>query len=783
MMMFLRQALLAASCTFALLGGTAAAQVAPTPPPGEQPPTPSAASTDAEAPAATPDPTLADIVVTARRRAESLQKVPISITAFSGEGLKERGVQDLKGLSNFTPNLELNSGRPDGGGTTAQIYIRGVGQNDFLIPNDPGVGLYVDDVYVSRSSGAVSGLSDVASIEVLRGPQGTLYGKNTIGGAVRITTTRPDLNDFSGRMAVTLGSYGRHDFTGSVNVPLGDDLAVRIAGASRNTNDIGKRPLDPSGRGTGNINQQAGRIVALYRPSSDLSLTVIGDYTRTDQHQAYGANRGYFAGASALIDVLNASVYPRLATSLGLPVGTTFDGRWVSTPKRNFGTGPNIDKFDVWGLSATTAYDLTADIQLKSITAYRSVKGVAGRDGDASPFPVLETISRDDNEQFSQEIQLNGSSLADRFKWTLGLYYLRENLENRLSGSLWGGLAQSPVGQSFDPTSLGRLKGNSYAVFGQGTYDLSDRLHLTLGGRYNIEKKDFQNRWTFAQPNRSFTCPGVFVDGVFRECKSTDKVFTPAASIGYDVTPTVLTYASYSEGFKAGGWTPRLFSQQSLKQFRPEKLKAYEAGVKSSFLDRRVILNADMFYSDYSDLQLTSVLADSQGNPQPVVENAGSARIWGIEAETTIRLGGGTRIQGGLGFIDARYTRLDPGVSFGLDNKLPDVPPLTVTGSINQDVAMANGGNVTLQLDGSYKGKTYKDPGNSPFVIQRPFVLLNARASYSPAGAQWTLAVFGTNLLDKQYLVNGLDLRGTFGIIESYFGRPREFGAEFSVKF
>lgn len=745
----------------------------------------SGAAIAANAPAAGPPTDSAlevqEVIVTARKREERLQDVPISIAAITGKDLTERGIPDVAALSNATPNLEINNGRADGGGSTAQIYIRGVGQNDFLIPNDPGVGLYVDDVYVSRSSGAITGLLDLQSVEVLRGPQGTLYGKNTIGGAVRITSAKPSLDAESGRFGVTVGTYQRHDFNGSVNLPVTDDFAIRIAGSSRTTEDIGHRVLDPTGQGTGNINEVATRVSALYKPSDPFEILVSGDYTRTRQHGPYGANSGYIPGASPLIDALNATVYPSLATSLGLPAGSIFDGRWVSSPKIDYGTGPNQDDFDVSGLSAVVTYAFDSHISLKSITAYRTVRSTAGRDGDHSPFPVLETIVKDDNEQYSQELQLNG--LYDRLKWTTGLYYLKENLKDTYNAKLWDGLINSSIPVDFNAQSLSRLHGTSLAVFGQGTYDITTAFHLTLGGRFNREKKDFYTKWYFLVQPREFTCPGIDVAGQYDNCKSTDNVFTPAASLSLNVTDDALLYVSYSEGFKAGGWTPRLFSQQSLRRDSPEHLRAFELGIKSEWFDRRLVINADAFYSKYKDLQLTSVLADSQGNPQPVVENAGSARITGGELEATARITRTTTFNLALGVIDAKYTHLDPGVSFGINNKLPDTPPVSLTASLMQDFPLPNGAVASARVDASYKGKTYKDPDNSHRIIQDPYALVNARLSYRAASGKWETSLFGTNLSNKQYLVSGLDLASTFGFVESYYGRPREAGVDLNVFF
>ena len=724
---------------------------------------------------------LEEVLVTARRRTENLQDVPMSISAVSGVELSERGIRDLGGITSSVPNMEINNGRPDGGSTTAQIFIRGVGQNDYLIPNDPGVGLYLDDVYIARSSGSLTGLLDIESIEVLRGPQGTLYGKNTIGGAVRILTVRPDFDELSGRVGVTVGSYDRHDFNGSINVPVNDQVAFRLSGSSRNTDDIGKRVGDPTGQGTGNINENAARLAVRYQPVSSLDMQFTYDVTQIRQHQPYGAMSDFVDGASPLIDLLNATVYPQIAEDLGLPAGTLFDSRWVSGPEKTYATGSNVNDYDVEGGALVVTYDIAESVSLKSITAYRTVEGVAGRDGDFSPFDVLDTISADDNQQVSQEFQFNGS--ADRLSWTMGLYYLEEKLQNKVDAKLWDGLVLTPLQLNFNPTSLSKLTSTSEAIFGQATYDLSSAWHLTVGGRYNHETKDFFNRWTFESPAREFTCPGLDVNGRRDNCKSTSDVFTPMASISVDLSTSLMMYLSYSEGFKEGGWTPRLFSQTSLKRYDPEKLKAYEIGMKSAWLDNRLVLNGAVFYSDYKDLQLTSVLADAQGNPQPVVENAGAAEVVGVELELTAKPAQNTSIGAGVGLMDAKYTSLASGVSFGINNELPDTPPVTLSANIVQAMPLANGAVVNARLDANYKGKTYKDPGNSPYLIQSAFTLLNARLSYVSTDGKWEVAAFGTNLLDEEYLTNGLDLLTTFGFIESYYGRPREYGAELTVRF
>lgn len=767
-------------CAVALMASEAHAQTASLPTATSS--TPQDRSDNQPSPAADTAAT-DEIVVTARRRAENIQKVPISITAVTGATLKNQGITDLKQFSSFVPGISINNGRPDGGGTTAQIFIRGVGQNDFLIPNEPGVGLYVDDVYVASSSGALNSLGDIASIEVLRGPQGTLYGKNTIGGAIRITTVKPDLDSLSGSGSIAVGSYHKLDLTAGINVPLGGNAALRISGISRHTDDLQKRYLDPNGEGQGNINQDAARAVLLWKPSSSFDLALSGDYTRIRQHSPYGGNAGYVPGGSPLVDALNNEYYPTINAQLGLPANSQFDSRWATAPNAVGATGPNSDHYDVWGVSAIMNLQIAPDVSLKSITAYRSVVGFAGRDGDSSPYALTETTSFDHNKQFSQEFQLNGSSFGNALKWTVGLYYNRQDLRNNIVAKLWDGLVNTSIPIDFNALSLSTLKGDSYAIFGQGTLDITPKLHLTAGGRYSIEKRAFNNDWYFLVQPRSYTCPGIDVTGTFINCKSTDRVFTPAASLSYDLARDAMVYASYSDGFKVGGWTPRLFAQQSLKRYLPERLKAYELGLKTQWFDRRLTFNIDVFQSDYSNLQLTSVQADSNGAPQPVVQNAGAARIRGIESDLSARIGTGTRIQAGLSYLDGKYLRLDPGVSFPLTAQLPETPKLSLNGSIEQTFDLAGGGRLVFRADGTYRSKTYKDPNNVEAIAQHPYVLVNGRISYTLPNEKVTFAAFGTNLFNKRYIVSGLDIASTFSFYEVYYGRPREFGAEVAVKF
>ncbi len=752
------------SCLAAMIAAEASAQTTTT----EQP----AASAEADSGA------IGEIVVTARRRAENLQDVPISMTAYTAETIQARGVSDLKGMTNFTPNLEINSGRADGGGTTAQIYIRGVGQNDFLIPNDPGVGLYVDDVYVARSTGAVAGLSDIQSVEVLRGPQGTLYGKNTIGGAVRITSAPPSFDAISGRMSVTYGAYDRLDFQGSANIPLASNFAIRLSGSSRNTDDLQKRYLDPTGAGQGNINQDAARLIARWKPSDRLDITVSGDYTRTRQHMAYGGNIQYIPGASPLIDVLNAEIFPGVASSLGLPAGTVFDGRWSTAPKTSGATGPNSDDYDVWGVSGIIVYDLTPDIALKSITAYRKVTGFWTRDSDHSPASIVQTNSDWTQDQFSQEVQLLGDMFDGRFNWVLGGYYSDEkgnhkDLVNIVDAVFLSGAV---------------LDGKSLAFFGQGTYEIVKDLNLTAGIRWTEDEKSFGNANQFVvdagflrgapfNPDGSGLQDGDPLMGPLGQTSTIkDTAWTPMVSLAYRFSPELLTYASYSEGFKGGGFTQRVFPPFAfIPSFKPETSTTYELGFKSDLLGRKLRVNGAVFMNDYDNLQIT--VNDPTLGFAPIIQNAAKARIKGFELEMQARPVGGLQLDAGIGYLDAKYRSVDiRALTAGVTTatKLQNAPKWTLSAGVSYMIEVDGVGNFQPRIDWSYRSRVYNDAVNTPLLIQDGYHLVNASIAYSDADKRWGVTLGVKNLTKEVYLGSGYaDSFG--GVVEGVYGRPREW--------
>ncbi|HMI92705.1 MAG TPA: TonB-dependent receptor plug domain-containing protein, partial [Polyangiales bacterium] len=389
---------------------------------------PSGASADAELAAeATPapegEPASEEIVVSARRREEGLQSAPVAVTAFSASDLEQRNVDSADDLAQFTPNLQLEGAAAlSGSSSNATVFIRGIGQNDFAIFSDPGVGLYVDDVYLGRSIGGVLDVVDLRRVEVLRGPQGTLFGRNTIGGAVLVTSQRP-IFEPEGSVELTGGSFYRTDFRATLNAPLVDDtLAVRVSAARLSRDGYAKRLVD--GEELGDIDRVAGRFQLLWTPSDTFEVLVSADATRAREHSAPSTLVAVAPGGFPFQNIFNTLVAPNAGVTAP---SNKVDAAFISgDPFTTYATGPNRSDLDTWGVSLTPTWEVHPEVSLKSITAFRDMHAVFGRDGDNTPFTFRETFNDDEQWQFSQELQLFGDSFEDRLSWLVGGYYFQE---------------------------------------------------------------------------------------------------------------------------------------------------------------------------------------------------------------------------------------------------------------------------------------------------------------------------------------------------------------------
>jgi len=746
---------------------------------------------------------LEEIIVTARKRAEPLQKTPVSITAFTVEQLEKPGMDDLIDVARYAPNVVFDQGTGNTGGQfNSQLFIRGVGQVDFLFSSDPGVGVYVDEVYLPRVVGSLMDVMDLERVEILRGPQGTLFGKNTIGGALNITSVKPS-GQFGAVADVTFGSRDRIDGRLSVDIPLvKDTLDARITASTRNQDGYVKRINQPP-RATGDTNADGFRGTVHWQPGNGWDAMFEGDYVRRREE----------AIANELLDVRMTDPVLGLWNLLVAPTygpGAVYDGRFITHGFDSQATGPSLSDLDMWGVSANISKEISSSLSFKSITAFREEDAQFGADQDHSPYKYLETTNDNNHDAFSEELQLNGKNFGDRLDWVAGLFYMHETASDQfdvvLGGGLFDGLERLPapliplapgvtcppppgvfapcaggpgnpinVSLDFDLTIFDDIDIDSYAGYAQGTFKFTDRFSTTLGGRYTWEEKKFT---TMLHRNASdvTTVPEHTVDNTWN-------AFTPRLGFEYQVTPDFLAYISAARGFKSGGFNGRAQSLAEIDSFDPEYVWSYEAGLKTQWLGNRLTANLAYYYNDYTDIQLTSVRA-VQGLIVVVTENAGKAEIQGFELELAAEPIDSILLRVGAGYTDAKYTELSPGVqTVTLDSKLVKVPEWTGSFTFDWTLPLQTAWKLMLGGDVTYRSSYFNDPNNTPLLEQDAYSLLGAHLRFVSEDNRWEVTAFGTNLSDERYMTNGLQSYGSFGTADGTFGRPREWGVTLRAKF
>jgi iron complex outermembrane receptor protein len=747
-----------------------------------------------------------EIMVTARKREESLQDAPIAITAFSSAGIEARGITNISEIESFTPNLTFrNTAAIAATSSAASIYIRGIGQQDWALATDPGVGMYVDGVYVARSIGAVLDMLEVERVEVLKGPQGTLFGRNTIGGAISITTKKPDFDEMYGSGEIVVGRFNRTDFRATFNLPVSDTLAFNFAG-SRKKRDGYVKNLVPGGPDLGDEDSWAGRASMRWMASDNFEVYLAVDGSRERTNPA----------GNVLIGVDENAIFPLIANGLELdpdnPVNrygqnpspvcldqsdpsrlsdpTCFNAQWIVGPYRTYSTHTSANPFvgtlipggftvspdtgiNSFGVSLDLKWDINENVSIRSITAYREVSGFWSRDSDHTPLTVLQTANYYEQDQFSQELQVQGTALDGSLKWLIGGYYFEEQ------GQHWDVIELA--GSVFD--SGGLVDNDNKAIFGQFTYDVTDNFHVTLGGRYTDEKKRFNPKSRVAQDNGLGIPAGVLVLPDAWASLSTEE-FTPYVNAAFDITEDAMVYASFSRGFKSGTFTQRVFPPRpDIPSADPEKVDAYEIGFKTNWYDRRIRLNGAAFWTDYKDMQVNVSEAVPGGTEIGIItRNAAKARIKGFELELLALPVDNLVIEGGIGYLDAKYTQLDPGaVTAGLtlNSLLVNTPEWSVTGAMAYTIEIEGGWELTPRVDYSYTSKIANNSANTPELVQGNVHLINLALRLTDPDDVWAITAMVKNLTDKAYIVAGNYDPGS-GIIEGVYSRPREWS--FGVK-
>ncbi len=742
---------------------------------------------------------LEEIVVTARKFEEGLQDSPISISAYTSQAIEKLGVTNIQQVAEYAPNVVFDFTAPvSGASSAAAVFIRGIGQNDFALTTEAGVGTYVDGVYMSRSIGGVLDVLDVERIEILRGPQGTLFGRNTIGGAISITSQKPS-DEFGGSFEMSAGQRGRVHVRGVVDVPLDDTLSVRLAASSKDRDGYVQtvNPGDPSAKGIdlGNENRQAFRALATWQASENLTASLTADYSRIRENNAASILRGVTGDdgnplEGPIVFIYNTFGAPGLNYP-GFPNAEYTDANFVTGDlKTSYATGPNGTSIDAWGLGLTLDWDVSQNLTFKSISAYRATDGFFNRDADGSPTDVTHTSNSDyEHKQFSQEFQAIGSFGEGRLRYVAGLYFFAEEGSDPTT---------VPLSEAFGTVVISDadIDNKSYAAYLQATYDLTDALAVTAGIRYTKDKKDFfTNQYIevgSAGPNNPFLmfAPAGLQIPLVPPNSSVEADFTdvsPRVSVDYRVTEDLMLYASYSQGFKSGGFNLRYVAPRNgVLPFDPEQVDSFEAGFKFEGLDRRLRLNGAAFYTDYTDIQVTVF----EGLGAPVTLNSGDAEIWGGELELTALLTPDLQITGAVGYTHAEYTELrvnpanilTPFSAITLDNKLPNVPKWQTSLAVDYTVPMDNGAAIDLHFDWKFTSKHANDAQNSPFLNQDSYNVLNAGVTYQAASGNWSLRFFVDNITDERYIVSG-DSNFGIGFHEANYNRPREWFVTFKANY
>nr|WP_313633731.1 TonB-dependent receptor [Brevundimonas naejangsanensis] len=701
--------------------------------------------------------TVDDIIVSARRRDEALKDVPVSVSAMSAERLEQTGASDITALQQQTPNATVQVAR--GSNSTLISFIRGIGQQDPLWGFEPGVGLYVDDVYVARPQGAVLDIFDIERIEVLRGPQGSLYGRNTVGGAIKYVTSRldPDAPELTLRGAY--GSYNQIDLLAQGSMPVTDKLRIGGAVASYNRDGYGEN-LN-TGAEHYDKDVLAGRISVEFQPTDNTFFRLAYDRVEDRSNPRHGHREKAGVGPGA-----------------GVP-GSVYD-TYAGLGDRN--------KVTTEGVSLTAQVDLNDVWTVKSITAYRSGDTDTLIDFDNTPAPTLDVPAIYGDHQFTQEFQALFST--DRIQGVAGIFYL----DGTASGAF------DTIAQNFGIVigTAGYVKTTSIALFTDINLDLTDRLHLGLGARYTVDDKTGHVfRANYLGATRSPLLGGtarapILLRTDYTRSNSFDQ-FTPKASLSYDFSDRITGYASYSKGYKSGGFDMRgdaILTPNTVNGYQPETVDSYEIGLKGSAFDRRLSFASAVFYNEYQDQQVTTQVP-AVGGIASFVDNVGSSKFYGAEVEGSLILTDSLTANFAVGYLNSKFEQF---LRYNLTTqKYEDISDLVVlqnapkwTGYFGLTwLGEVAGGSLAVTPSVSYRDDYSQFEFPNPVLDQDAFALVDLSVVWTDPSNKWTVGLYGKNLTDEEYRVGAYNFAGAAynDSLIGYYGPPRTVTASLQYKF
>ena len=706
------------------------------------------------------------VTVTARRRSEDLEKVPVAVSAFSSEDLADMQAVSVDGLQGSVPNLNIVQGR--GSSANVNIFIRGIGQPDALQTFDPGVGFYVDDVYYSRINGALMDLFDIDHVEVLRGPQGTLYGKNSTGGAVKVVTKKP--SDFAeGAMELTVGDYGRINTKAWFSGPLGKTISGSIAaGTFKNDGYV----TDPdTGRHFNDDDTQSVRGKLDFHPSDTFNAILSMDYT----HQSTALTMG-----RPTAPLISADLALGTAGVLLLPT----DGKWDYHSRTSFGLDKG-QKLTHQGVDLHMNWMLDQNWDFKSITAYRKLDTDAYIDIDASEFELGDVLVAMRQKQASQEFQFQYDN-QDNLQAMFGLYYLNEKVPSHQEAYANDFLTFLGAPLDFLRTIDDKLETTSYAGFGHFNWTFGDGWSLAAGVRYTHEKKDYF-RTTSAFFGAPLAAASQDPQAVITPTSHTWSAVTPSLSLQKQFTPQMMGYVSANRGFKSGGYNGRANSPAEAADpiFDPEYVWTYEAGLKMRSADSRALANIAVFHSNYKDFQARVSEISNPGDAVPnfsfPVLNAAKLTMDGIEFEGSTLLGASTRLQAQIGYLNAKYdrfddprTQIDPSLA-GLHAHVAFAPKWTARVAATHTFNLASGSALTFGGDVSYRDDNWLSVDNRPNLMQKAYTLAGLFGVFDSADGRWQFRAGVRNLTDETYKTDAQEFSSVGNIQTAYYGWPRNY--------
>jgi iron complex outermembrane receptor protein len=731
-----------------------------------------------------------EITVTAQKRAQSAQDVGIAITALSGEQMRALGYTNAQEVTALAPGVSTL--QPNGEANYA-IAVRGVANNDFTTNVESPVAIYVDEVYISQMSGAGFLLFDVDRVEILRGPQGTLFGRNATGGLVQYVTVKPS-REFNGYGSASIGSFNRLKAQGAIGVPLNDVVSARLSVATHQGDGYVENRLRPQSE-LNNANETAARLQLLFEPGEDVDFLLNARFGQQD------IRTGFFEYESA--------IFPNGMPTPGVP-NSNLDG-YVDTDGDVFAGDydfPGRNELETSGFTGTLTWATGAGV-LTSITDFQAVERDYIEDSDASPVDYFDFFLTTDADQFSQELRLAGDT--ERLKWVGGLYYLDLDVSDS-NGGITRGLFEALFGDTVENLGFDGVrnpyatKTETWSAFGQLEYALSDAVALIGGWRWIEEDKTHRYRnilSDFPDTATSGLDPNVvgIVDLVAPFTgERNDGNWSARAQIDWTPSGDLLVYGSWNRGVKSGGFNAPLlptdvFVTDTFMNYGPEQLDAYEFGFKWDTLDARLRLNGAFYYYDYEDYQAFSIIGLDTFTLNAQAENKG------FELELQAAPVEGLDLQFGAAYIDADVTDV-PGVTKDVETPVGTVlailpgatvrpvqtPEWNLTGLVRYEFPVRNG-HLALQADARYRSEHFFALTQFPAVTEDGYTVTDASITWFPEAGNWSVRFFADNVTDEEYLVQTFDLSGNvdngglFGLIERYYGRPRTFGMNVSYSF